>query len=490
MTALRRLFRTTAFKLALIYLLAYSGLTVFIISYISYNTQVLLTRQIEETIAAEINSLTEQYRRGGLAQLVASVEIRSRRPGASLYLVSDYAQRTIAGNIADPPSLGVNPGAGRPIELAYRRLEGDAYADNRAMVRVLTLPGGFRLLVGRDLAESDTFHGVIREALQLSGLAIPLIALATWIFVNRAVLKRVEKVAVTSRQIMSGDLSRRLEVTGSGDEFDDLAESLNQMLSRIEMLMTGLKEVSDDIAHDLRTPLSRLRSRLEAALRGPAQVEIYGAAIEASLEEADQLIQVFEALLRIARMEAGSSGDEMVRLDAAEIVADVAELYEPVVEDAGGRLENEITGPLPLAGNRALISQALTNLLDNAIKYGLDPQADPSRPGTAGLLRLKGERIGPEIRLSVSDTGPGIPAADHERVVQRFVRLDGSRSRPGSGLGLSLVAAVARIHGGRLVFQDNRPGLQASLVLPVAGNNKTARESAHDPPTADPAPGR
>lgn len=384
MTALGRLIRTTAFKLALIYLLAYSGLTLFIISYISYNAQALLVRQIETALAAEVNSLTEQYRRGGLRQLVSSVEIRTRQPGASLYLVSEYTGRTIVGNIANLPSLGIDLGDSKPIEIAYHRLDGDTPEGFRAIVRVLTLPGGFRLLVGRDIVESEAFEDVIREALQFSIVVILAIALATWVFVNRWVLKRVERVADTSRQIMAGDLSRRIEVTGTGDEFDNLAESLNAMLARMEALMVGLKEVSDDIAHDLKTPLSRLRGRMEATLRGPQDVATYREAVGASLEEADQLIQVFEALLRIARMEAGSSGDEMAPLDAAAIVADVGELYEPVVEEAGGRLTIASTGPLPIAGNRALVSQALTNLLDNAIKYGLAPVkegADPGRPG-------------------------------------------------------------------------------------------------------------
>nr|WP_181704242.1 ATP-binding protein [Chthonobacter albigriseus] len=472
--------RTTAFKLAIVYLLAFTGLTAFLIGYISYNTNALLDRQLDATITAEINSLTEQYRRGGIRQLVSSVELRSRRPGASLYLVNDFSGRSIVGNVA-----GLLPGSamdipdGQPVHVTYYRLDGDQALEYDAIVRIYALPGGFRMLVGRDIAEREEFNRVIRDAAQFSVLVMVALGLATWIFVSRAVLKRVENVAATSRHIMSGDLSRRLEVTGSGDEFDDLANSLNEMLARIEALMIGLKEVSDDIAHDLKTPLNRLRTRLEATLRGPADATVYRDAIAASIGEADQLIQVFDALLRIARMEAGSSGDEMVPLDAAEIVEDLADLYEPVVEDAGGVLRKAVDGPLPIAGNRTLISQALANLIDNAIKYGL-PAGEDAPGGEQRPVTIKGLREGDEIRLCVADSGPGIPEADHARALQRFVRLEQSRTLPGSGLGLSLVSAIARLHGGRLVLADAKPGLEVTLILPARANEKKAVEDAHD----------
>ena len=462
MNALGRFVRTTAFKLAFLYMVVFSSLTLFLIAYISNSSGALLTRQMELAISGEIASLYDQYRRGGMSQLVAAVEARSRRPSASLYLVADYSGRTIVGNVADLPLAVLDLPDGQLTAVTYGRLDGDTSIQYQAQVRVFVLPGGFRLLVGRDITEREQFQSVIRDAFRYAILVIVVMGLLTWFFVSRTVLKRVENIAETSRQIMSGDLARRLDVTGSDDEFDNLAHSLNAMLTRIEALMTGLKEVSDDIAHDLKTPLTRLRNRLETTLREARGEAAYREAIGDSIAEADELIQVFDALLRIARVEAGSSGDEVQPLDAAEILADVAELYQPVLEDVGVALEVETEGRLPVTGNRTLISQALANLVDNAIKYGL-----PGDRAGRRAFRAIGEIRGGEVRLSVSDCGPGIPAEDRERVQQRFVRLEASRTLPGSGLGLSLVAAVARLHGGRLELSDADPGLTATVVLPA-----------------------
>ena len=333
-----------------------------------------------------------------------------------------------------------------------------------AVVRVFALPGGFRLLVGRDIAERQDFQELIRDSFRVAVIVMVAMGVISWYFVSRTVLKRVESMAATSRQIMTGDLGQRLPVTGSDDEFDNLASSLNIMLDRIEALMVGLKEVSDDIAHDLKTPLNRLRARMESTLREAKGEAAYRDALQDSIAEADELIQVFDALLRIARVEAGSSGDSFELLDAKDILTDVGELYEPVLDDSGGALVMDAAEPLPISGNRTLISQALTNLLDNAIKYGLPDTLDPAKKPT---IRLIGKVEGEDVRLTVIDPGPGIPAEDRQRVLQRFVRLDASRNKPGSGLGLSLVAAVASLHGGRLDLGDGAPGLAASLILPL-----------------------
>jgi signal transduction histidine kinase len=263
---------------------------------------------------------------------------------------------------------------------------------------------------------------------------------------------------------MDGDLTGRLEVTGSGDEFDRLAASLNAMLERIEGLMHGLKEVSDNIAHDLKTPLSRLRNRVESTLRGPTDSAAYRNALESTIDDADQLIRIFNALLIIAQAEAGSPDRAGDRVEVAEIVRDVAELYEPVAESAGGRLTARAESPLLVRGNRELIGQALANLIDNALKYG-------SRGEGAGMganVAIVAEREGDRVVITVADDGPGIAAKDRERVLERFVRLEESRSAPGSGLGLALVAAVARLHGGEIALLDNLPrGLKVVLRLPA-----------------------
>jgi signal transduction histidine kinase len=285
------------------------------------------------------------------------------------------------------------------------------------------------------------------------------LALISYVFVSRRVLKRIDSLSAQSRRIMVGDLSGRLDVTGSGDEFDRLAENLNAMLERIEHLLYGVKDVSDNIAHDLKTPLSRLRNRAETALAGPADVANYRAALETTIEDSDQLIKTFNALLLIARIEAGSPDGAMGRVDASEIVRDVVELYEPVADETGVELIVDAGEPILMTASRELLGQALANLIDNAMKHA---------EGTPGLrIAVSTAREGEMVVLRVADNGPGIPAEDRERALQRFVRLEKSRSKPGSGLGLSLVAAVARLHDGTIELGDGSPGLVVTLRLPL-----------------------
>jgi signal transduction histidine kinase len=281
------------------------------------------------------------------------------------------------------------------------------------------------------------------------------------------VLKRIDAMTGTANTIMAGDLSGRLPVAGTGDELDRLANNVNAMLERIEALMRGLKEVSDNIAHDLKTPLTRMRNRSEQALRGAKSVGDYRAALEATISESDELIRTFDALLMIARAESGHARDNMIEFDAADIARDVCELYEPLAEEKGLALKVEAPLTAPVRGNRELVSQALANLVDNAIKYA-GPEAAKVN-GAAAEIVLGAGADGDRIALSVADHGPGIPDADRGRVVERFVRLEASRSLPGSGLGLSLASAVARLHGGELKLEDNHPGLRSVLALPRAG---------------------
>jgi signal transduction histidine kinase len=283
-------------------------------------------------------------------------------------------------------------------------------------------------------------------------------------FVARRVLARVDAMTETSRTIMAGDLSGRLPMVGSGDELDRLAVNLNAMLERIEALMKGFKEVSDNIAHDLKTPLTRLRNRCEEALRAGKNEADYRAALEGTIEESEELIRTFNALLLIARAESGEASRHMTEFDASEIARGMAELYDPLADEKGLTLRVEATGPAAMRGNRELVTQALANLVDNAIKYGA-----AAANGAPSEIVVQVQSEGDRIVLSVGDRGPGIAATDRSRVVERFVRLEQSRSEPGSGLGLSLVSAVAYLHGGELRLEDNAPGLRAVLTLPRSG---------------------
>ena len=464
MTALGKLLRTTAFKLTLVYLTVFALFAAFLLVYFAWNTRRLITEQITQTVDAEITGLAEQYRQGGIRRLVFVVDARSRRPGSSLYLVTTRAGEGLAGNVGSL-ATGILETSGW-TETSYRRLDDPDGGEHRALVRVFQLPAGFRLLVGRDLEERERLHDVVVAAGRWSLAVVIVLGLAGGFFVTRRVLKRVDAMTDTTRKIMDGDLTGRLPIAGTGDELDRLAVNLNAMLERIEALMHGLKEVSDNIAHDLKTPLTRLRNRCEEALRLAEDESQYRAALESTIEESEALIRTFNALLMIARAESGQARDGMTELDAAEIARGVGELYEPLADDKGIQLKVEAPAAAPVHGNRELISQALANLVDNAIKYGA-PAGRVNGAEAEIVVEAVGE--GDRILLAVADSGRGIPASDRGRAVERFVRLEQSRSLPGSGLGLSLASAVARLHGGELRLEDNHPGLRTVIALPRAG---------------------
>jgi signal transduction histidine kinase len=452
-TALGKLVRTTAFKIIAVYLIVFALFSAGVIAYLARHTQNLVVSQITETVDAEMRSLQEEFTVGGINRLVDVVEARAQQPGSNLYLLTTFAGASIVGNVQVPSRVLDKPGWS---EISYRRAEDpDVTHESRALVRLAVLPGGFRLLVGRDFEERDRLRQILAAPARWALFVIVIMGVAGALFIARRVLKRIDGMTATSDRIMAGDLSGRLPVAGSGDEFDRLANSLNAMLERIEGLMSGVKHVSDNIAHDLKTPLTRLRNQAEEALRSSKSEADYRAALEATIEESDALIRTFDALMMISRAEVGEVRSNMVDFDGAEAAQSVAELYEPLAEEKGIKFSVAAETPLPIHGNRELIGQALANLLDNAIKHGdgevkIEAHAEPGR-----------------VVFIVSDRGPGVPEEDRARVLERFVRLEASRSRPGSGLGLSLAAAVARLHGGELNLADNAPGLRVTLAIPA-----------------------
>jgi signal transduction histidine kinase len=436
-----------------------------LLGFFALNARRLITEQITTTVDAEVTGLAVQYEQGGIRRLVQVVDIRSRRPGSSLYLVATPTGQGLAGNVSslEPGTLGQTGW----VETAYRRLDAPEGSEHHALVRVSELPGGFHLLVGRDVEERERIYDIITTAGRWSMAVVVVLGLGGGFFVSRRILRRVDAITEKAQTIMAGNLSGRLPVAGTGDEIDRLALNVNAMLDRIESLMRGFKEVSDNVAHDLKTPLTRLRNRCEAALRSARTEEEYRAALNSTIEESEQLIRTFDALLMIARAEAGEGGRYMADFDAAETARGIGELYEPVAEQKGFRFVVEAPGPAIVRGNRELISQALANLVDNAIKYAAPAPSGADAPPPA--LQILAGTDGDHVVLTVVDAGPGIPERDRAHAVERFVRLEQSRSLPGSGLGLSLVSAVAHLHHGELRLEDNGPGLKATIILPRAG---------------------
>ncbi|MBZ9982695.1 MULTISPECIES: HAMP domain-containing sensor histidine kinase [unclassified Mesorhizobium] len=478
--------KTTAARLSALYLLLFALCAVLLVLYMTSLSARMLTAQTQETINDEVLGLARAYQRGGLPVLVRVVEQRSRQPGANLYLIADANGQILTGNVQslEPGVIETEGWTTEPF--SYRRfgegeldrqrstpsdqatpqagdtaVRSEGEKGHNAIALVLRLPNQMIMLVGRDLGEPERFRAVIRRSLMLALGMMGLGGLLIWFFVGRAALKRIDGVSEASRRIMGGDLSGRLPVTGAGDEFDRLSENLNAMLARIAMLNEGLKQVSDNIAHDLKTPLTRLRNRAEATLSGKHKTSDYRQALEGTIAESDQLIKTFNAILMISRLEAGYSSESTSRVDLAAAVRDVVELYEPVAEEAGVSLEAAVDGAFLVDGNRELIGQALSNIVDNAIKYSTDSTSKPT-------VRVTLERTHGEIRLLVADNGQGIPDdADRARATERFVRLEKSRSQPGSGLGLSLAKAVMTFHYGRLDLLPGNPGLSVVMSFPA-----------------------
>jgi len=455
------LLHTSTFRLALIYMVLFAGSVLILLGFIYWSTVTYMSEQTDATIRAEITGLAEQYRQRGLNGLEKTISERvERNPnGSSVYLFATPKLQPLAGNLSPWPDATPGPDGWLDFEFKDPGAGGRVF---QARARVFILQDGLHLLVGRDTRELKATQQLITRAL-LWGVAITLaLALLGGVVMSRGMLRRIELINQTSRDIMAGDLSRRIPIRGSGDELDQLAGNLNSMIDEIERLMDGIRHVSDNIAHDLRTPLTRLRNRLEQLQIDLEDGSPYREQVEQGITEADQLLATFAALLRIARIEAGGHTAKFKPVELAELTRDAVELYEALAEDKNLRFSAHIEDGISLDGDRDLLFQALTNLLDNAIKY----------TPAGGTVALELKRSGSTADIAISDSGRGIAEAERDKVVQRFYRLESSRSTPGSGLGLSLVKAVARLHRATLLLDDNAPGLKATLRLPLAANRE------------------
>jgi hypothetical protein len=460
-SAAQRVWKTHAFRLAALYFAVFVLSVLGVLFFVYWTSADFVERQTEATLDAEITGLAEQYAQGGLSALVQIVAARSQgNPGDSMiYLVTTQDGRPLAGNLTNwPAGAAVKPG---PLSFTIQTQSRGETESHPARGMLIVIPDGYRLLVGRDISDAARFRDRVKMTLIWSGLLALAAGLVGGAVMSRNMLRRVEQVNRTAERVIAGNLSDRVPLRGTGDEFDQLAGNLNGMLDQIERLMTGMREVTDNVAHDLKTPLARLRARLELALLGGGDPAAQNAAIRTAIDEADRMLAMFNALLSIAEAEAGAGRDRTAPLDLEEIARNAAELYEPVADEQGFALWFDGAPGAMIRGDRNLLSQAVANLIDNALKYG---RAQYGR----NEIRLSVRRSAGRAVLDIGDRGPGIRESDREAVFNRFVRLEPSRSSPGNGLGLSLVRAVARRHGGTVELLDNNPGLKVRLEFPAA----------------------
>lgn len=428
-----------------------------LLAFIYLYTSNYMAQQTDATIQAEIEGLKERYEIDGLSGLSELIAERiSRKPaGSEILLLVDPALNYRVGNLDRWPNV-----PGTPDGWLNFRLERVAWGDDLvhwARARRFRLPGGFLLLVGRDLHDLEMSKKAVAKTLIWSLAIAAILALLGGIAMTRGLLKRLEMINQTSSEIMQGDLSRRIPTNDTGDDFDQLSSNLNQMLDRIEMLMEGVRRVSDNIAHDLRTPLARLKNHLDEILHNP-EPGVRDENIEQAIQEADELLGTFNALLRIARIESQKQPDYFTAVSVGSIVSDAVELYEPLAEEKSQHLTAVVDcEPDTIHGDRELLSQLVVNILDNAIKY----------TPAGGRISVRVYCLAGRVGLEVADEGAGIPESERDKVFQRFYRLESCRSSPGNGLGLSLVRAIAELHCAVVSLDDNAPGLIFRIKFPV-----------------------
>src|SRR4051794_29647388 len=448
----RGLFRSAGFRFGAIYALLLAISATGLALFLWWATAGLLERQTQAAMNADAVGLSERWREGGLSSLIVTIEDRLAQnvDDDAIYFLADRNMRRVAGNLERWPSNVTTQG---PLyELQVMR----AGMRSLANVQRYDLPGGFHLLIGRDVQVRAQLRGLLTDAILWALLVVMLMATVGALVVRNLFRRTIANISATTVAIARGDLTKRVTVAGRGDEFDQVADVINDMLDRISRLMDGVRQVSNSIAHDLRTPITRARARLEDAAGHANHPGDLRAAIERAVADLDGVTSVFQALLRISEIEAGARRSAFVAMDARPLLADLAELYGAVAEENGVKLELQAPGELPARGDRELIQQAVANLLDNAIKFS----------PAGGSIRLAGERAPEGLRITVTDQGPGIPQEDVARATERFYRGETARNTPGFGLGLTLVRAVAQLHGGSLQLENANPGLRAILFVP------------------------
>jgi signal transduction histidine kinase len=456
------LLRTTTFRLALVQAGVVLAFVVAMLIYVYFATVGQLIRDSDVLADQEYATLERAYAEGGMRRLNQEVVERAAREGPFLYVLTESNGVVVTGDFQQLPIAPRE--TPERVDFRFERVdENGAPVSGRASGRVGRLINGPILLVARDLGDSAIIAGRITQVLWTVAIVGLIVSIVSGLLAATQAARRAEALSNTAREVMSGDLSRRAPVRGVGDEFDELAEAMNAMLDRLERLMTTTRTAGDAIAHDLRSPLTRFRQKLENALEAPPDTDADREALRKAVDEADRLLNMFAAVLKLARVETASNW-RLQRVDASEVLRELAEFYEPAAEEQGLTLRAEVQDGLVLRGEHGLFTQAVSNLIENALKY------TPSG-GNVEVRALR--RPDGRIEIDVLDDGPGVPPAERDRVLERFVRLETARSTPGVGLGLSLVAAVARLHQGGLHLRDglsngDKTGLGAALVLPAA----------------------
>lgn len=457
--SLSAVFRTTTFRLALAQAAVFIAFAAALLSYVYFTTAVQLTREAEQAANEEFAALEQIYYQGGLKRLNQEVIERAAASGQLLYLLAGESGAVISGDFSALPQTPL--GAGERAVFTFEAGTQNAPERRRARGRVGRLLHGPILLVARDMGEARAIVRRITQAVWTGAILGLLLSLVSGILASRQAVRRILEITRTTQEVMAGDLSRRAPARIVGDEFDVLANELNAMLARLEKLVLSSRNSGDSIAHDLRTPLARLRQRLEATLESEPDSQADREALRAAAQETDAVLATFNAVLRLARLQTATNW-QFEAVDVSESVEELGEFYGPAAEEQGCRLSAEVAVGLFARGDRSLINQALANLIENALKF--TPEG--------GRVHIRAHRRADGmIEISIADSGPGIPFADRERVLERFVRLEAARTTPGAGLGLSLVQAVAELHEGRFALEDGLggaagPGLRAILTLP------------------------
>lgn len=459
-----RLFQTTTFRLTVIASLAFVLVGAAVLAFVYLSMLSVIDRQIDGALDREYSDLTSAYEAGGYDRLKRTIFDRASPHYDSLrlyILIGPDGARW--GNLAKWPAEA--PGPGPALDIAVD------HAAGKARVRTILFADGSRVLVGRALSERSNFQALIEQSLLSVLFATLVLGIAASVVLARYARLRLERINATAEEVLEGNLAGRVPVGEGGDEYDHLARNINAMLDRIQKLVGTIRGVTENVAHDLRTPLNRLRGRLEVALMAERSGEDYRAALQRAVSDADTIVDTFNGLLKIARIRAGAVELQRQPVDLREVVAELVDLYDAFAEESGVKVEARLPidrTNLTVLGDGHLISQAVANLLDNAIKYS----------PAGGVVVVTARRDANSVTLGVADNGPGIPAEMREVILGRFVRLDNSHDKQGFGLGLSFAAAVAEWHGADLELADNEPGLRVSLRLPAGDTPRLTERPA------------